>query len=351
MTVSFDRLEYWATRVLVAAGASDMAAALTAESCVRANRRGLDSHGVVYLETYVRRLKAGVVDGMAEPEVVEARPSLALVDGHFAPGALVGAFAMDWSCEHAATNGVAAAVTRNSSHFGAASFFSERAARRGFIGMVLSNSDPGLGPEGALAPVLGTNPLAVAGPPADGVLPSLDIAASVAAQGRVGLAARRGEAIPSDWALGRDGRPTTDAAEALRNTMLPVGGYKGLGLAFVIDLLSGCLGGGLVSPQLLEERGASQLFVAFKVGAVGDPDDYSHRLRELVAAVHDAPRADWAAPFLVPGERETHTAHDRGSSMRFDDATVAVLRAVGADCGVPFPPGDEDRREREPVAR
>ena len=338
MTVHFDRLESWAAELLGAAGASPRAASLTAESCVRANRRGLDSHGVAYLETYVHRLRSGVVDGGAEPEVVEARPGLALVDGHFALGAMIGAFAMEWCCEHAETNGVAAAVTRNSSHFGAASFFSERAARRDCIGMVFSNSDPGLAPEGALAPVLGTNPLAVAAPPADGVMPSLDIATSVAAQGRVVLAARRGEPIPPDWALGPDGLPTTDPAEALRNTMLPAGGYKGFGLAFIIDVLSACLGGGLSSPQLVEERGASQLFVAFKVGAVGSQADYVRRLRELVGAVHDAPRAGWAPPFLVPGEREARTAHDRGSTMPLDDATAAVLAALGEAWGVPFPP-------------
>lgn len=337
MTLPFDALETWAAEVLTAAGASERGAALTAQACVRANRMGLDSHGVVYLETYVRRLRSGVVDGRGEPEVVEALPTLALIDGHFALGAQVGTFAMEWCCEHAEANGIAAAVTKDSSHFGAASFYSERAARRGCIGMVFSNADPGLAPEGALSAVLGTNPIAVAAPPVDGVLPSLDMAASVVAQGRVTLAAKRGEAIPPDWALGRDGRPTTDPVEALGNTMLPAAGYKGFGLAFVIDVLTGCFGGGLVSPELVEERGAAQLFIALKVGAVSNQRSYERRLRELVAAVHDAPRAEWAPPFLVPGEREARTAYDRGPAMDLDEATLTLLRAIGEECGVPFP--------------
>lgn len=323
----------------MAAGASRESAELTAKGCIRANRLGLDSHGVVYVDVYVRRLRAGTIDGTARPELVRELPGLALIDGHFAAGALIATFAMEWCCARAEISGVAAAVTRNSSHFGVASNYSELAAGHGCIGVVFSNSDPGLAPEGSLAAILGTNPFAVAAPPAGGVLPSLDIATSVAAQGRVTLAARRGEPIPPDWAIGPDGRPTTDPREALQNAMLPAAGHKGFALSFAIDLLAGCFGGGRISPQLVEERGASQLFIALKVGAAGDRLDYERRLTELVHAVHDAPRAGWAAPFLVPGEKESATAVKRGSSMHLEHTSVALLRSVGEECGVPFPEG------------
>lgn len=337
MALDLDRLEPWATEVLMAAGASREGAALMAKCCVQANRRGLDSHGIVYLAVYVDRLRSAVIDGLARPEVVRELPALALIDGHFAPGPLIGNLAMEWSCARAEAQGVAAAVTKNSSHFGIASYYSEQAVDHGCIGMVFSNSDAGLAPEGALSPVLGTNPLAIAAPPVDGVLPSLDIAASVAAQGRVVRAAQRGESIPSGWAIGPDGRETTDPAAALENAMLPAAGHKGFGLAFLIDVLSGCLGGGLISPQLHEERGAAQLFVALKVGAVSDRRDYDRRLQELVESVHSAPRAPWASPFLIPGERETATARERAKTMPVDESTLALLRSVGNECGVAFP--------------
>jgi LDH2 family malate/lactate/ureidoglycolate dehydrogenase len=333
----FERLETWATEVLVASGASRESADVTAKCCIRANRVGMDSHGVLYLDVYARRLRAGIVDGQARPEVVDELPGLALVDGHFALGAMVGTFAMEWCCAHAETNGAAAAVARNSSHFGAASYYSGLAVAHDCIGIALSNSDPGVAPAGALSPILGTNPLAIAAPPSGGVLPSLDMATSVAAQGRVTLAARRGEPIPLGWAIGPDGSPTVDPAAALQNAMLPAGGHKGFGLAFMIDVLSACLGGGAVSPQLVEERGASQLFVALRVGAVSDRRDYDERLQQLVAAVHDAPRADWAPGFLVPGERGSATAVERAESMTLDGATLALLRSLGEECGVPFP--------------
>jgi LDH2 family malate/lactate/ureidoglycolate dehydrogenase len=342
-------LARWAKAVLEVAGASPEAAAATAEACVEANRKGFDSHGVVYLPLYLGRLRAGLVDGAAMPEVVAELPSLALVDGHFAPGAFVGRRAVDWCCERAETQGMAAAVTRNSSHFGPASYYSEIAAARGCLGIVLSNADPGLGPEGALAAVLGTNPLAIAAPAPgvadldgpDRVGPSLDMATSKVAQGKISQAARRGETIPGDWALGRDGLPTTDPVEALANCALPAGGYKGFGLAFMIDVLTACLAGGTISPELQGERGVSQLFVAIKVGALSSRGSYDSRLDKLVQAVHGAARREGTAPFLVPGEREALVAAARADSIDLDASSLRLLEASGADWGVPFPYGVE----------
>jgi LDH2 family malate/lactate/ureidoglycolate dehydrogenase len=336
----------WAKAVLEVAGASPEAAAVTAEACVEANRKGFDSHGIVYLPLYLGRLREGLVDGAAMPEVVAELPSFALVDGHFAPGAFVGRRAVVWCCERAETQGIAAAVTRNSSHFGPASYYSEIAAARGYLGIVLSNSDPGLGPEGALAAVLGTNPLAIAAPAPgaavglDGrnrVGPSLDMATSTVAQGKISQAARKGETIPRTWALGRDGQPTTDPVEALANCVLPAGGYKGFGLAFMIDVLTACLAGGTISPDLQGERGVSQLFVTIKVGALASRESYDTRLAKLMQAVHGAARREGTALFLVPGERETLVAASREDSIDLDISSLRLLEASGADYGVPFP--------------
>jgi LDH2 family malate/lactate/ureidoglycolate dehydrogenase len=336
----------WAKAVLELAGASREAAAATAEACVDANRKGFDSHGIVYVPLYLARLQAGLVDGAAMPEVVAELPSLALIDGHFAPGALVGRRAIDWCCERAETQGIAAAVTRNSSHFGPASYYSEIAAARGFLGIVLSNADPGLGLEGALAAVLGTNPLAIAAPAPgvaaglegpDRIGPSLDMATSKVAQGKISQAARRGDTIPADWALGRDGLPTTDPVEALANCVLAAGGYKGFGLAFMIDVLTSCLAGAVISPELQGERGVAQLFVTIKTGAVSSRESYDSRLDKLVQAVHSAARREGTAPFLVPGEREVVVAASREGSIDLDTWSLRLLEASGADWGVPFP--------------
>lgn len=344
LAVTPDALCDWATEILRATGASREAAEATARSLVSANQRGLDSHGAVFLHFYLPRLRAGTTRGDARPEVVVDLPGLALVDGHDGLGAYVATFAMELCCEKAATAGAAVVVVRRSSHFGAASCYAELAARRHCIGLVLSNGDPGLAPLGALAPILGTNPIAIAAPRAPGTpIPSLDIATSVVAQGRIIVAARAGALIPKDWAIGPDGTPTDDPEQALANSVLPLASYKGFGLAFMIDVLSGCLPGALISPDIegspdaLVPQGTGHFLVAVKIEAVRDRQDYEEALERLVDAVQSAVRADWADPFLIPGEREARVAEERAQSIPLDAPTTRLLSSLGEEFGVPFP--------------
>lgn len=336
-------LEAWARAVLRAAGAAERAADATARALVHANRRGLDSHGLVFLSFFLPRLRAGTTAGEAEPEVVVDLPALALVDGHDALGPYVATFAIGLCCDKAEAAGAAVAAVRNSSHFGAASCYAEMAAARGCVGIVVSNSDPGMGPPGALGPVLGTNPLAVAAPAAPDVpLPSLDFATSVVAQARIILAGLAGDRIPRDWAIGPDGLPTDDPNDALAGSVLPMAGHKGFALAFMIDVLSGCLSGALTSPEIAGDptapvpQGTGHCFVAIRVEALRARDDYERSLRQLVARVHDAPRAEWAEPFMIPGEREHMVAAERAREIPLTTAAVTMLRSLGEEYGVPF---------------
>jgi LDH2 family malate/lactate/ureidoglycolate dehydrogenase len=342
--IAADALHEWTAAALREAGASRDAADATARALVHASRRGLDSHGVVFLSFYLPRLRAGTTRGDARPDVVIDHPALALVDGNDGLGAHVAMFSMELCCEKAARNGAAAVLVRRSSHFGAASCYSELAASRGCVGIALSNSDPGMAPHGALGPVLGTNPLAVAAPPAPDVpLPSLDIATSVVAQGRVILARRAGTEIPDGWAIGPDGRPTTDPAAALDGAMLPMAGHKGFALAFMIDVLTACLSGALLSPEILgdpeapEPQGTGHFFFAAHVASARAREEYERSLSRLASFVHGAPRAEWAEPFLTPGEREALAGRERQAGIPLPAPTVRLLRELGAEYGCPFP--------------
>jgi LDH2 family malate/lactate/ureidoglycolate dehydrogenase len=337
-------LEEWATAVLRAAGASDAAAKATACALVDADRRGLDSHGVVFLHFYLPRLRARTTRGDVTPEVVVDLPALALVDGHHGLGAFVATFAMELCCDKAERAGAAVVAVRNSSHFGAASCYAELAAARACIGIALSNSDAGMAPLGGLGPVLGTNPLAIAAPDAPGVAtPSLDIATSVVAQGRIILAQRAGTSIPPDWAIGPDGRPSDNPQEALAGAMLPMAGHKGFALAFMIDVLTGCLPGALLSTEIQgdphdpEPQGTGHCFVAIRVESLRGRGEYEKSLAKLADAVHAAPRAEWAEAFMTPGEREARTAEERESVVPLPVSTLELLRSLGREYSVPFP--------------
>ena len=344
-SIAGDELRAWTDAILRATGASPEAAEATAAALVDASLRGLDSHGVVFLAFYLPRLAKGTTRGDAHPEVVADREAYALVDGHDALGAYVARFAMDLCCDKAKRAGAAAVAVRGSTHFGAASCYAEQAAGRGCVGIALSNSDPGMAPLGALAPVLGTNPLAIAAPGAPDLPgPSLDIATSVVAQGKLILAQRAGEEIPPGWAIGPDGRETTDPAAGLENSVLPMAGHKGFGLALMLDVLTGCLSGADTSPHIVGDpetdrpQNAGHLFIAIDLDGNRDRDAYSESLRDLAGQVHDAARADWADPFLLPGEPEARTAERRRrDGVELTESTTELLRSLGDRYGVEFP--------------
>jgi LDH2 family malate/lactate/ureidoglycolate dehydrogenase len=342
--VDASTLEKWASAALTAAGADGEPAAETARTLVDANRRGLDTHGVVLLRLYLPRLASGVMDGRARPTVLVDRLAAALVDGHNALGPYVAAFAVDLCCAKAERQGAAAVAVRNSNHFGAASSIAERAARRGCIAVLLTNSDPGMAPQGALGPVLGTNPIAIAAPAGRQERgPSLDFATSVVAVGRIRVAERAGEPIPAGWAIGPDGLPTEDAAVAMQGSVLPMGGHKGFALAFMVDVLCGCLPGAAISPEISDDpegrepQGTGHCVIAIHLPSLADPEAYAERLDLLVEAVHGAPRAPAVERFQFPGEPEARTVRDRGGSIPFDEPSLRLLRGLGKRFGVPFP--------------
>jgi LDH2 family malate/lactate/ureidoglycolate dehydrogenase len=343
--VDRDTLHAWAGAILRAAGASARAAEATATSLVDASVRGLDSHGLVFLAFYLPRLERGTTRGDADPEVVTDLPAFALVDGHDALGAYVSRFAMDVCCQKARAAGAAAVAVRNSSHFGAASCYAEQAVGHGCVGIVFSNSDPGMAPLGALAPVLGTNPLAIAAPGAPGMAaPSLDMATSVVAQGKLILAQRAGESIPRDWAIGIDGRATTDPAAGLANSVLPMAGHKGFALAAMIDVLAGCIPGASISPHIPGDpeadrpQNAGHLMLAIDIAVSGESDAYAESVRDLAAQVHGALRATGTEPFQLPGEREALTAQRRlRDGVPLSASTTGLLRGLGARYGLAFP--------------
>jgi LDH2 family malate/lactate/ureidoglycolate dehydrogenase len=342
--VSAGELEAWACAALRAAGAAGEPAAVTTRVLVDANRRGLDTHGVLLLRLYLPRLASGAMDGSARPVVARDLPAAAVVDGRNALGPYVASFALELCCDKARQSGAAAVSVRNSNHFGAASCFAEAAARQECLAIVCSNSDPGMAPEGALKPVLGTNPVAIAAPagPLDH-LPSLDFATSTVAVGRIRAAERAGRPIPAGWAIGPDGQPTEDAVEAMRGSALPMGGHKGFALAFMLDVLSGCLPGAAISPEISDDpegsepQGTGHFIAAVHMPSLGDPAVYAERLGSLAGAVHGAARADGVEPFQIPGEPEARTARERGDAIPFDEPSLALLRGLGERFGVTFP--------------
>jgi LDH2 family malate/lactate/ureidoglycolate dehydrogenase len=312
------RLREIARRILVAAGASENGAALAADAMVAANLRGVDSHGVQLLSSYVKQIESGGIDGRAEGRVASESGATMVYDGANAMGHVVS----DACCTHAArlarSHGLGMVVARNSNHFGAAAYWARKISEERMIGIVMCNSSPRVPPWQGKEGRFGTNPLCVSLPvePPDSWL--LDMATTTVAANKIyNLVAKGGDTIPPGWAMDSDGAPTTDAQTAIRGLLMPLGGYKGSGLAMMVEILCAVLSGGAMSTEVgglyITDRhsGTSQMFLAIEVGRFMPPEEFAARARQLVAHTKTVAPAKGYDEVLVAGDPEWRAEKER----------------------------------------
>ncbi|MEO5676071.1 MAG: Ldh family oxidoreductase [Usitatibacter sp.] len=327
-----------AGRALEGLGLPAREAAQVARILVMGDLFGHATHGVLRLESYGQRIDAGAIRADAQVLIEAVAPAIARVDGNGAIGPRVGMVALEAALERARALGVGFALVRNGNHFGAIAPYCYLAAEQGFATIIGSNASTTIAPTGGRGERLGNNPLAI-GVPRPGNDPIiLDMAMSVVARGKIRAAAQRGEAIPSDWATDREGRPTTDPRAALEGFLLPFGGYKGYGLALMVDLIAGVLSGGAYLThvkswldQPTEPGNLGHFFLAIDTRTLGSPEWLAQRVADFAAIVHDTPRADPARPVRLPGEIEMEQlARHRRDGIEIDDALRQTLEGFAS---------------------
>ncbi len=221
-------------------------------------------------------------------------------------------------------------------------------ASQGFLGIAVCNGDPWMCAPFGGRPVLGTNPISVAVPMTEGVGPHLDMATSEAAHGKIMGARTRGESIPLGWAVDVDGNPTTDPEKGLAGALLPFGGPKGFGLAFMIDCLLAVGGartsdhGGPLYGAAAEPQEVGHAFIAIAVDSVQSADEYSDRIAAYSTAVHESGLPGVARAPMVPGEPEAMRLA-QSDDWTVDDDTLRNLAAVSLELQVPVPAVFDDR--------
>ncbi len=340
-----DALRSFVAEALARAGAQAEEAQLVADALVRADLRGVHSHGVVRTGVYLDRLRAGSIRPGAQLAVVADWGASVLCDAQAGFGIVAAARAMDLAVERARRHGVGVVGVRNSNHCGMLAYFVLRAVAQGAVGIALSNADAQVAPYGARARYLGTNPICVGVPAGEEPPVVLDMATSEAAHGRVRAAAQRGERIPPTWALGPDGQPTTDPQEALRGALLPFGGAKGSGLALVVDVLAGLLTGAGSGPEIVplyEElhrpQGVGHLTVALWPEAFCGGAALRERVDRLARQVRSLPPAEGFDRVWLPGELEHRREVEYARlGIPLPEDAVAVLRQVAAEVGLAVP--------------
>ena len=329
--------------VLVAVGLSEEDAATVAGSMVAADLRGVSTHGVMRLPIYVERMRRGLIATRPSVHVRRTGPATAVLDGGNGPGQVVAMRAMREAVALAEAAGVGLVSVRGSNHFGAAGWFAVHAAERGMIGLALTHAEADVVPFGGRRAALGTNPLAVAVPRADGPPVLLDMATSAVAMGRVMLARKQGQPIPADWAVDADGEPTTDPQQA--SAVVPMAGPKGYGLAFVVEVLAGLLSGSRSGTGVRrmyddfdEPQGIGHLLGAIDPARFVAPGAFTGGVDRLAGQLKGTPPATGFDEVLLPGEPEDRAeARHRRDGVPIPEEVRHELVALGAAFGIQWP--------------
>lgn len=338
MTVSAEDLTSWSATLLEAAGYPRPAARLVAESLVAANLRGVDSHGVQLLPYYVEQVERGDMDPAAEGRVVSESGACLLYDGANGPGQCVATVCCAHAVRLAHKHGTAVVTARDSNHFGAAAYWGQKISAAGMIGIVMCNASPIVAPWQAKEPRLGTNPICMS-------LPGpwlLDMATTTVASNRIFKALVNGEeTIPAGWAMDSEGVPTTDTDAAIRGLPMPLGGYKGSGLAMMAEILCAVLSGGAMSTDVggIRIQGKptriSQMYLAIDVSRFMPVEQFTWRMEWLVSKVKSAAPAKGYDEVMVAGDPEWRAeAERRKTGIPLGDGTCEALEQTAGRFGV-----------------
>jgi len=342
--VEFDRLRGFIARAFLAVGMRERDAEAIARLMAEADLQGSDGHGAIRLAPYLKRIKAGGVNLHPEIRIVRERAAMALIHGDNGMGHVVMKRAAELAIAKARTAGVAWVGAQWSNHAGPASLYARMAMEEGMVGLYFAVGNANhLPPWGGLDMLLSTNPIAVAVPAGDEPPIVLDMATTVAAYGKVKAKAAKGEAMPEGWMIDREGKPLTDPKRAAEGFLLPIGGYKGYGLAMIVGLLAGTLNGAAMGSDVIDfnadvatPTNTGQAIMAIDPAAFGEPEEFRASVDKLVRELRASERMPGVDRIWMPGEQshERRIAYAR-DGIPIADAVWAALDGVAAELGLP----------------
>ncbi|SMX29638.1 (2R)-3-sulfolactate dehydrogenase (NADP(+)) [Pelagimonas phthalicica] len=329
-TLTLSEIEDLSLRALMAAGTSEANARPLAAATAATEADGVASHGLAYIPIYCEHVQCGKVDGQATPIVSQPRPGVVKVDAAtgFAHAAIDAGF--DRLIPLAREQGIAALAITNSYNCGVLGYHTYRLAQAGLLGLGFTNAPASIAPSGGSKPVVGTNPFSIAAPGSDGQPAVLiDQSASTIAKSEVMKHAREGKPIPEGWALDADGNPTTDPEIGLKGSMAPSGGYKGVGIALLTEMMAAAMTGATLGIHASPFSGTAggppktgQMFLAIDPGATSD-GAFAQRMTQLVEAIHTQDGAH------LPGDgRGAKRLAAAENGVAVNTATLARIDAI-----------------------
>lgn len=366
--VAFDDLVEFSKQVFMKMGLNETDAFISADVLVRADLRGISSHGVQRLGRYYNGIKDGIIIPDARPEVVKEGGAFIWVDAHHSMGQVAAHETMEKVIEKAKQSGIAVGTVYNSNHYGYAGHYAIMAMEEGLLGFSLTNSAPLVVPTFGKEAVLGTNPISLAAPTKRNRPFVLDFATSVVARGKIEMYNKKGEKMPENWAVDEEGKVSTDPARILKNLaerlgggILPLGGvgetyggHKGYGMSFLVDILSGVLSGANFSIKVASKKPAKEgekpyhnvghFFLAIDPEIFVGREEFMERLDEIIDIIKNSEKAKGQDRIYIHGEKEFEKMDEyMKEGIPLIERVYLDMKKIGDSLGVPFPEFREDK--------
>ena len=293
-------------------GVSSDDAKIITEVLLETEMRGVFTHGFMRLERYINCIRSGGIKTDGNYEVAYDSPSWASIDGKDNLGIVISYKAMKLAMEKAKETGVGIVNVRGSHHFGAAGYYTSMCADNDMVGMAMSNGDILIAATGSGEKTIGNNPFSYAFPANKYGKIVYDIAMSYTSDRKVVQMDKEGKKLPEGWIIDKDGKPTTDPGEYEKGgTLLPFGGYKGYGLAMMVETLAATLSGAAMTKNVHawntdENCGGNvgHFFMALDISKLGNPDEYKNRVDAMIDEIKNSKKADGCEKIYYPGEIE-----------------------------------------------
>ena len=290
-------------------GFSEKHANISAKALINAELVGAYGHGLSRLKMYCDRISKKLINPKPKIKIKKISPSISHIDANNSIGFVAADLGIKAAIMHAKKTGIGLVAIKNSGHYGLSGYYAEQAVKKNLITMIYTNAPPAVAPHGALKTLFGTNPICFGSPSGSKIPFILDTSISMINRGKIRVAARNNQSIPAGVALDKFGKPTTNAKKALAGVQLPIAGFRGSGLAWMVDILSGVLTGGNHAGRVKDPfddfsgpQNIGHLFITFKANLF--QKNFNQRIKDNIRTIKKLPKIKGIKEIMYPGQNK-----------------------------------------------
>ena len=282
---------------------------ICSKALINAELVGAHAHGLSRLKMYCDRISKKTINPKPKIKIKRITQSISHIDANNSIGFVAADIAIKTAIQNAKKTGIGMVAVKNSGHYGLSGYYAEQAVKKNQVAMIYTNAPPAIAPYGASKSLFGTNPICFGTPTGSKVPFILDTSISMINRGKIRLAERKNKKIPQGVALDKFGQPTTDAKKALNGVQLPIAGFKGSGLAWMVDILSGVLTGSNHSGRVKDPfddfsgpQNIGHLFITFKTNLF--VKNYNNQIKKNIRTIKNLPKIKGIKKIMYPGENK-----------------------------------------------